>query len=119
MEIERRNLKSQSYLDPSQSFSKIRIQTFLMHKLFLTLVLMGCFFTLIFDGGGGGLNQFIPFLFVKTIEKVIRFEDIGFFGGSSVSWIRNSDFYTLIKSIILGIIFHIWCLMKAKIGDKD
>ena len=36
------------------------------------LSLDGVFFTLIFDGGAEGLNLSIPYLFVKTIEIVIR-----------------------------------------------
>ena len=38
---------------------------------FLTLLLMGCFQTLVLMGGGG-LKVPPLFLFVKTIEKVIR-----------------------------------------------
>ena len=37
----------------------------------LTLLLMGCFQTLVLMGGGGSKGP-PPFLFVKTIEKVIR-----------------------------------------------
>ena len=39
----------------------------------LTLVLMGCFLPLSLMGGEGGmLKPSIPFLFVKTIEMVIK-----------------------------------------------
>ena len=41
----------------------------IFYLLFLTLVLMR-------DEGGKGLNLSIPFLFVKTIEKVIRLRSV-------------------------------------------